>query len=133
MDKTELKEKTKAVVTHTITEIKSSSKSIKIMLVVCMIALAGLGYLYYKQYTRNVELDALKQENIQIKNRMNAIDSNMAKINFQYLDIQNKVSQIDTDLKAKLKEAKEVVIDEVKTSSDIVSVLDGLSDLTTGK
>ena len=133
MDKTELKEKTKAVVEHTITQVKDSSKTIKILLAACVIGLVGLGYAYYNLASRNVELEALKQENIAIQTRMRDIDSKLTTINFQYIEINNRVSKIDDDLKAKLNEAKEVVVNEVKTSGDIISVLDDLSDLTTGR
>ena len=128
-----LTEKGKEVATHTITEVKSSSKTVKVLLVLCIIGLVGLGYAYYNLASRNVELDALKQENIAIQSRMRDIDSSLAKINFQYVEISNKVLKIDENLKTKLNEAKEVVVHEVKTSGDIVSVLDELSDLTTGK
>ena len=47
--------------------------------------------------------------------------------------IESKVKTIDENLKSKLEKAKEVVVNEVQTSHDIVSVLDELSDLTTGR
>lgn len=128
-----LTEKGKEVATHTITEVKTSSKTVKILLGICIAAILGLGYMCYNLNARTVELEVLKTENIQIKNRMNEIEDKVAKNRFEYLEIVNKVDNIKTNLEKELAKAKEVVVHEVKTSSDIVSVLDDLSDISTGK
>jgi molecular chaperone GrpE (heat shock protein) len=64
---------------------------------------------------------------------MHEIEDKVAKNRFEYLEIVNKVDNIKTNLERELAKAKEVVVHEVKTSSDIVSVLDDLSDISTGK
>ena len=87
----------------------------------------------YRLYRTDVEIKTLKTENLMIKDRMKDLDREVKQNKMEFLEIANRVDKINTNLETKLKEAKEVVIDEVKTSSDIVSVLDGLSDLTTGK
>ena len=128
-----LSEKGKEVATHTITEVKSSSKTIKILLGVCIAAIIGLSAICYNLNSRTVELEVLKTENIQIKNRMNDIENKIVQNHFEYLDLVNKVDNIDKDLNVKLEKAKEVIVHEVKTSNDISSVLNDLSDLSTGK
>ena len=128
-----LTEKGKEVATHTITEVKTSSKTVKILLAVCIAAIIGLGYMCYNLNSRTVELEVLKTENLQIKTRMSEIEEKVIKNHFEYLDILSRVDGIKTNLEKELAKAKEVVVHEVKTSSDIISVLDDLSDISTGK
>ena len=133
INKDELKEKTKEVVTHTVTEVKTSSKTIKVLLAICLAAIIGLSYTCYGLYTRTAELEVLKQENVLIKNRMNDIENKIAKNHFEYLEIENRVNNIKSDLQKELAKAKEVVVHEVTSSSDIINVLNDLSDHSTDK
>ena len=128
-----LKEKTKEVAIQIGTDLKESNKTSKIVMAVLLVLFLSTAAMAYKMYTYNVELEALKAENIQIKNRMKELDDKIVQNYFEYLEIENKVNLIDKDLKVKLEKAKEVVVHEVETSHDIISVLNDLSDLTTGK
>ena len=133
IDTDKLKERTKEVAIKIGTDLKESNKTSKIVISVLLVLFLSTAALAYKMYSYNAELEALKTENIQIKNRMNELDDKIVQNHFEYLDIVNKVNNIDKELKYKLDKAKEVVVNEVQTSHDIVSVLDELSDLTTGK
>lgn len=133
IDTDKLKERTKEVAIKIGTDLKESNKTSKIVIAVLLVLFLSTAALAYKMYSYNAELEALKTENIQIKNRMNELDDKIVQNHFEYLDIVNKVNNIDKELKYKLDKAKEVVVNEVQTSHDIVSVLDELSDLTTGK
>lgn len=133
IDKDKIKEKTKEVAIQIGTDLKETNKTSKIVMAVLLVLFLSTAAMAYKMYSYNVELEALKAENIQIKNRMKELDDKIIQNHFEYLEIENKVKTIDENLKSKLEKAKEVVVNEVQTSHDIVSVLDELSDLTTGK
>lgn len=133
INKEELKEKTKEVainIGNDLKEANSTSKTLIIVLLILFLLSFGTAYRLYKT---DVEIKTLKTENLMIKDRMKDLDREVKQNKIEFLEIASRVDKINTNLETKLKEAKEVVIDEVKTSSDIVSVLDGLSDLTTGK
>ena len=133
IDKDKFKEKTKEVAIQIGTDLKETNKTSKIVIAVLLVLFLSTAAMAYKMYNYNVELEALKAENIQIKNRMKELDDKIMQNHFEYLEIESKVKTIDENLKSKLEKAKEVVVNEVQTSHDIVSVLDELSDLTTGK
>ena len=133
INKDELKTKVKEVainIGNDLKEANSTSKTLIIVLLILFLLSFGTAYRLYKT---DVEIKTLKTENLMIKDRMKDLDRDVKQNKIEFLEIANRVDKINTNLETKLKEAKEVVIDEVKTSSDIVSVLDGLSDLTTGK
>lgn len=133
INKDELKTKVKEVainIGNDLKEANSTSKTLIIVLLILFLLSFGTAYRLYKT---DVEIKTLKTENLMIKDRMKDLDREVKQNKIEFLEIANRVDKINTNLETKLKEAKEVVIDEVKTSSDIVSVLDGLSDLTTGK
>jgi len=133
IDKDKFKEKTKEVAIQIGTDLKETNKTSKIVIAVLLVLFLSTAAMAYKMYSYNVELEALKAENIQIKNRMKELDDKILQNHFEYLEIESKVKTIDENLKSKLEKAKEVVVNEVQTSHDIVSVLDELSDLTTGR
>ena len=133
INKDELKTKVKEVainIGNDLKEANSTSKTLIIVLLILFLLSFGTAYRLYKT---DVEIKTLKTENLMIKDRMKDLDREVKQNKMEFLEIANRVDKINTNLETKLKEAKEVVIDEVKTSSDIVSVLDGLSDLTAGK
>ena len=133
INKEELKEKTKEVAINIGNDLKNTNKTSKIVISVLLVLFLSTAAMAYKMYTYNVQLETLKTENAMIKNRMKDLDREIEQNRLQYIDILSRVDKIKSNLETKLKEAKEVVIHEVQTSHDIVSVLDGLSDLTTGK
>ena len=133
INKEELKEKAKEVAINIGSDLKSTNKTSKVVIAILLVLFLSTAAMAYKMYTYNVQLEALKTENTLIKNRMKDLDREVEKNRMEYLEILSKVDKIKSNLETKLKEAKEVVIHEVQTSHDIVSVLDELSDLTTGK
>lgn len=133
INKEELKEKAKEVAINIGNDLKEANSTSKTLIIVLLILFILSFSTAYRLYRTDVEIKTLKTENLMIKNRMKDLDREVKQNKMEFLEIANRVDKINTNLETKLKEAKEVVIDEVKTSSDIVSVLDGLSDLTTGK
>ena len=131
IDTEKLKERTKEVAIKIGTDLKESNKTSKIVIIVLAVLFICTSVMAYNLYTTNAEIKALKTENVMIKNRLKDIDSEISKNHFEYLDIVNKINNIDKDLNAKLEKAKEVIVHEVKTSDDIVSVLDDLSNYST--
>jgi len=133
INKDELKTKVKEVAINIGNDLKEANSTSKILIIVLLILFMLSFGTAYRLYRTDVEIKTLKTENLMIKDRMKDLDREVKQNKMEFLEIANRVDKINTNLETKLKEAKEVVIDEVKTSSDIVSVLDGLSDLTTGK
>ena len=133
INKDELKEKAKEVAINIGSDLKSTNKTSKVVIAILLVLFLSTAAMAYKMYNYNVQLEALKTENTLIKNRMKDLDREVEKNRMEYLEILNRVDKIKSNLETKLKEAKEVVIHEVQTSHDIVSVLDELSDLTTGR
>lgn len=133
INKDELKTKVKEVAINIGNDLKEANSTSKILIIVLLILFMLSFGTAYRLYRTDVEIKTLKTENLMIKDRMKDLDREVKQNKMEFLEIANRVDKINTNLETKLKEAKEVVIDEVKTSSDIVSVLDGLSDITTGK
>ena len=133
INKDELKTKVKEVAINIGNDLKEANSTSKILIIVLLILFMLSFGTAYRLYRTDVEIKTLKTENLMIKDRMKDLDREVKQNKMEFLEIANRVDKINTNLETKLKEAKEVVIDEVKTSSDIVSVLDDLSDLTTGK
>jgi Tfp pilus assembly protein PilO len=133
INKEELKEKAKEVAINIGNDLKEANSTSKTLIIVLLILFILSFSTAYRLYRTDAEIKTLKTENLMIKNRMKDLDREVKQNKMEFLEIANRVDKINTNLETKLKEAKEVVIDEVKTSSDIISVLDGLSDLTTGK
>lgn len=131
IDTERLKERTKEVAIKIGTDLKESNKTSKIVIIVLAVLFICTAVMAYNLYTTNAEINALKTENVMIKNRLKDIDSEISKNQFEYLDIVNKVNNIDKDLKDKLDKAKEVIIHEVQTSNDIINVLNDLSSNST--
>ena len=131
INKEELKEKTKEVAINIGSDIKSANKTSKVVMAVLLVLFLCTGAVAYNLYTTNAVITALKEENAQIKNRLAVLDKEITNNKFKFLEIANRVDNIKTNLENKLKEAKEVIVHEVKTSDDIISVLDDLSNLST--
>ena len=133
INKEELKEKTKEVAINIGQDLKEANSTSKTLIIVLLILFLLSFSTAIRLYKSDVEIKTLKTENVLIKNRLKDLDHEIAKNKMEYLEISSRVDKINSNLETKLNEAKEVVVNEVKTSDDIISVLNDLSDLTTGK